>query len=96
MYEIKQKGTTVKVFPHGLDHLIIKGNTARDFMDRLVERTGIIWNNQLWVNTEVNNRHPVYEFKFKLVGIKNINADNATAKKIALALTVTALPVKRC
>lgn len=107
MYEIKQKGTTVKVFPHGLDHLVIKGNydevicfnemlgdddellTARDFMDRLVERTGIIWNNQLWVNTEVNNRHPVYEFKFKLVGIKNINADNVTAKKIALALTVT-------
>ena len=60
MYEIKQRGTTVKVFPHGLDHLIIKGNhdevicfnemlgednellTARDFMDRLVERTGII------------------------------------------------------
>ena len=107
MYEIKQRGTTVKVFPHGLDHLIIKGNhdevicfnemlgednellTVRDFMDRLVERTGIIWNNQLWVNTEVNNRHPVYEFKFKLVGIKNINAFNATAKKIALALTVT-------
>ena len=26
MYEIKQRGTTVKVFPHGLDHLIIKGN----------------------------------------------------------------------
>ena len=26
MYEIKQKGTTVKVFPHGLDHLVIKGN----------------------------------------------------------------------
>ena len=107
MYEIKQKGTTVKIFPQDHDHLVIKGNydevicfnemlgetddllTMRDFMDRLVERTGVIWNNRLWVNTEVNNRHPVYEFKFKLAGIKNINADNAVAKKIALALTVT-------
>lgn len=107
MYEIKQKGTTVKIFSQDHDRLVIKGNydevicfnemlgetddllTMRDFMDRLVERTGVIWNNRLWVNTEVNNRHPVYEFKFKLAGIKNINADNAIAKKIALALTVT-------